>query len=55
MFTLAETVLHQLVQFGFLDMSPSNVLGQVEPAIRVYFGVRQLFKLRSGVGVYATS
>lgn len=30
--------------FGFLDVSAGNLLGQVETAIRIYFGVMQWFK-----------
>ena len=44
-FPLAETVLHQSVQFGFLDVSAGKVLGRKGLAIRVYFGVRSLPKL----------
>ena len=37
-FSLAETVLHQSAQVGFLDVSAGYVLGQVVGlAIRVYF------------------
>ena len=39
---MAETVLNQSAQFGFLDVSASNVFGQVGSAITVYFGVKQL-------------
>ena len=44
-YILLEIILHQLVQIGFLDRYPGNDLGQAEPAIRVYFGVRQQFEL----------
>ena len=30
--------------FGFLDVAADNVLGQVGPVVRVYFGARQLFE-----------
>ena len=45
MYILVEIILHQLVQVGFLDRYPGNDLGQAEPAIRVYYGVRQQFEL----------
>lgn len=32
-------------KFGFLAMSADNVLGQVGPAVKVCFGVRQLYQL----------
>ena len=44
-FTLAEIVLHQLAQFGLLDVCAGNALGQVGLAIRVYFGARSLPEL----------
>ena len=43
-FALTDRILHQSAQFGFLYVSAGNVLGQVEPVIRVYFRVRQLPK-----------
>lgn len=45
MFALADVVLCQAAQIQFLDLSSSNVLGLVRPAIRVYFGVRKPFEL----------
>ena len=44
-FPLAKTDFDKPVEFGFWDMAASNVLGQMGSGIRVYFGVRQLFKL----------
>lgn len=44
-FTLAEIVLCQSAQFGFLDMSTGNVFEQVGLAISVYFGVRTMPEL----------
>ena len=35
-----------LVHLWFLGVSAGNVLGQVGPAIMVYFGAKQLFELR---------
>lgn len=43
--SLAETVLHMSGQFGFLSLSAGSVFWIVGPAIIVYFGARQLFKL----------
>lgn len=37
LFALAETVLYQSAQFGFLGVSAGNVLRQTWPAIMVYF------------------
>ena len=45
MFSLAETVLYQSAHFGFLNMSPGNVLGKVELAISIYFGAKTLPEL----------
>ena len=42
---MAEIVLQQSSQFGFLDVSAGNVHGQVELAIMVYVGVRQMLEL----------
>ena len=44
-FTLAEIVLCQSAQFGFLDMSTGNTSQQVGLAISVYFGVRTMPEL----------
>lgn len=37
MFALEQIDLYQSAQFGFLGMSAGNVLGQLEPAVTVYF------------------
>lgn len=42
---MAETVLHKSGQCGFLSLSAGSVFWIVGPAIMVYFGARQLFKL----------
>lgn len=42
---LAETVLYQSIQFAVLGVSAGNILGQVGPAIIVYFKKRPLFEL----------
>ena len=42
MYHLAEIVLHQSAQFGFLGLSAPNILGQVRLTIKVYFGIRTL-------------
>ena len=49
-FALAEIVLQQSAQFGFLDVSAANVLGHMGPDIRVYFCEATVQALRSGLG-----
>ena len=44
-FTLAEIVLHQSAQLELLIVSTCNILGQMQLAVRVCFGVRPLPKL----------
>ena len=34
---LSETVFHQSVLFGFLGVSAGDILGQVGPAVEIYF------------------
>lgn len=50
-FMLSETIFHQLVQLGFLDVSAGKVPGQVGTAIGMYFSARQLPKLRVYGGI----
>lgn len=35
-FALADTILHQLAQFGLLVVSSGIIFGQVGPAVMVY-------------------
>lgn len=44
-FTLAEIVFHQSAQLELLIVSTCNILGQMQLAVRVCFGVRPLPKL----------
>lgn len=43
-FALAEIVLHQSAQCGFLGVSADNSFGKVGSAMMVYFWMTQLFK-----------
>ena len=45
-FTLAEIVLHQSAQLELLIVSTCNILGQMQLAVRVCFGVRPLPELQ---------
>ena len=47
---MAETVLHQAAQFGFLGVSASNVLGQLGPATLVCFGRGTCLSSENGDG-----
>ena len=44
-FTYFTSQKQFISQLRFLGMSAGNILGQVRPAIMVYLGARQLFKL----------
>ena len=51
-FALAKIILHQSGQFGFLDVSAGNILGQVGPVTRWARQRFELLELRYGVGLW---